>query len=429
MTIKPGSPYVAKSGDTFKTLASRAYGDEALWDIIYDANIATTISDPGSPDFYSIVPGTEVLIPKLPELKSSHIFIEERLTSPLNPEFNKNAINIIVKNQLIEIIRGKILTSLDTMVDAWEIEMAWEFGLNPKIDKFLKPFSYSESFAYAGQNLLISGLVFDVSPQKSIRGSTLTLKGFSYGKNLVDSSVKPPYEYTWSTLKDILEIQTKGHNINVYINTDTGGRFDRVTTSEGQTVFTFLSKLATQRGVLITSTPSGDLQILKIADSKSVGILEEGITPLVTEEGWRAAYSGQNRFRTYEGVGASPGWPQKTATKIDEKVKVNRYKVFRVDDTTEGNIEQAITWKQSKIIADALTIPLSVIGWYAPDGSLWQKNTIVTIKAPSLFIPENYDFLIKSVEYISENGNTARLHLVPPQVYTKEPVIEPWESI
>ena len=51
----------------------------------------------------------------------------------------------------------------------------------------------------------------------------------------------------------------------------------------------------------------------------------------------------------------------------------------------------------------------------------------MTLESPSLFVPDGFDFLIRSVEYLfSESGVTANLELVPPQVYSGEAITEPW---
>ncbi len=52
---------------------------------------------------------------------------------------------------------------------------------------------------------------------------------------------------------------------------------------------------------------------------------------------------------------------------------------------------------------------------------------MATLKSPSLFVPDGYDFLIRSVEFtFSQNGAVANLDLVPPQVFSGEPIKEPW---
>ena len=78
-------------------------------------------------------------------------------------------------------------------------------------------------------------------------------------------------------------------------------------------------------------------------------------------------------------------------------------------------------------MARALTIPFPVSGWIGPDGKVWRENTIITVVSDILSIPDGFDFLIRSVEFnISQNGQSAILGLLPPQVYTKEQVGDPW---
>ena len=70
-----------------------------------------------------------------------------------------------------------------------------------------------------------------------------------------------------------------------------------------------------------------------------------------------------------------------------------------------------------------------VSSWYGPDGKLWRENTIVTVKSPTMFVPNGFDFLIRSVEYeFTTEGATAKLGLVPPQVFTGDPIDEPWAT-
>jgi len=68
-----------------------------------------------------------------------------------------------------------------------------------------------------------------------------------------------------------------------------------------------------------------------------------------------------------------------------------------------------------------------VPSWYAPNGELWAPNTIVTVKSPTLYLDDGYNFLIREVTYdFSASGTTANLSLVPPEAYTGEEIVEPW---
>jgi prophage tail gpP-like protein len=101
---------------------------------------------------------------------------------------------------------------------------------------------------------------------------------------------------------------------------------------------------------------------------------------------------------------------------------------FQADDTKGEKLQEAADWERSRRLADGLKVSLPVDGWQVPGTKdLWRENTIVTLKSASLFIPDGYDFLIRSVEYsFSENGTVAGLELVPVETFTGEPLKEPW---
>jgi prophage tail gpP-like protein len=426
--IKPGSQYTTKAGDTYKTVAAEAYGDGALWTLVSDANLETK-SDPTSLDYLAIAPGETIIIPELAGLKRSKIktdILKIKYVPPVKADYSRNLMTLNIEGRSVKIISGRVHAAIDAMADAWTIETPWTPGEDPTLDASTKPFSYAESEIYVGDTLVGTGLLFDVGVRYD-QGRTKILKCFSYAKNAVDSNVREPYEYNSYTLDEILAALTQDLNINIYAQVETGGTFDRVTAAAGQTIFSFVAKLAAQRGVLVTSTPTGDLAILKPASTGTVGVLEEGKTNLVTS--WSADFSGQDRFHMYVSLGQSAGWGQKQSPVTDPGVPKSRYKTYTFDETTEGNIEISAEWRKSKAVADALTIRLPVSSWYAPDGELWTKNTIVTVVSETLFVPNGFDFLIKAVEYSTDDrGNTCALHLVPPQVYTKEKIIEPWRS-
>ena len=112
---------------------------------------------------------------------------------------------------------------------------------------------------------------------------------------------------------------------------------------------------------------------------------------------------------------------------IHSKVPRSRFLTFQVNETIDGDIEQAAKWRRSKQLANALTIPFPVSSWFSNEGILWEENTLIEVVSPTLSIANGFTFLIKSVEYDdSTSGKTAILGLVPPQVYSGEDLIDPW---
>jgi prophage tail gpP-like protein len=269
----------------------------------------------------------------------------------------------------------------------------------------------------------------------SMRSKTLT--GFSYTIDAVDSHVRPPYERTNVTLEQLAKEMCRSVSIGSVFEVPSGGKFARCTGHESDTIFVHLSKLATERGILVSCTTEGNMLFWRArVDSKSVGTLEEG-KPGVTA--WKADFDGRKRYHAYHCItagmpGAEPTWGQagtgktgpSTITEIDPSVPLSRFLSFRADNTTPGNIKDAARWRKNRQIIDTLTQSLPVDGWYAPNGKLWEPNTIVTVVSPTLGVPKGYDFLIRAVEFVLEDRREAVLHLIPPDAYTGKDLSDIW---
>jgi prophage tail gpP-like protein len=272
--------------------------------------------------------------------------------------------------------------------------------------------------------MIVNGFLYTVSPRLASDGNRLTLEGFSKTIDIVDSTLKPPYEINNVTLDGRVKELVTPLGIGVKVDAPMGDKFNRVTAEPTETIFGHCAKLASQRSVLISSTRTGDLILWQANKSKPVGSIQENAPPR-TE--MIASFDGRQRFNSYKAFGQTPKRNKISAVAKDNSVPKSRFITFQANEVTKGTIQGVANWRRSRQLAEALTIPFPVDSWYAPDGNLWDVNTIVTVTAPSLWIDYGFDFLIRSVEYIySQDGTTAMLELVPPQVYTGEDLIDPW---
>jgi len=402
--------YTVKSGDTLSLIAAREYGDQTLWRRIWSANQTRLRS--GDPEI--IFPGETIIIPVLPERESL------RTVSPPIEQ----GMSIVLNGRVIPIVSGRIIRTMDTGADGWAASINWQPGEDTELDSRLKPYSYTPAQAYIDNELLVSGLLYSMSAARTNDGIIKDLEGFSFTADLVDSTLKPPYESNNVTLSQIATEIVSPLGINVVFDTDTGGQFSRVTAEEGETIFAYLARLASQRGVLVSSTARGELLFTQATtDSVPVATLEED------EQGaleYRARFDGRARYNVYRAVGRSPIGNKESIAK-DNAVPRSRFLTFQADETTRGDIGEAAKWKRSKQLAEALTLTLPVADWYDPSGNLWRENTLVTVKSPTLHVPQGFTFIIRQVSYILENeGRRAELSIVPPQVYTREELVDPW---
>lgn len=409
--------YTVKSADTLSQVAARVYGDPARWPELWRANQSRLKS--GDPN--KVYPGEVLIIPEV--VKPAALSGKQA-----------DDLTILIDGLEVPAMNARIIRTMDTAADAWTTRIAWTPGQDAGLDRVTRPYGYPPAAAYIGGELLVNGLLYTVEPELTREGRTKALTGYSFTADAVDSTLKPPYERNNITLEQLAAELLQPVGIKAVFETDTGGPFDRVTANEGDKIFDHLARLASQRGILVSSTPAGDLLFLRAAtDAAPVGTIEEG-QPLA--DGYKATYDGRLRFNSYKCVTADAGlvWGDpgdiapKTQIALDNVVPRSRFLTFKTDDTTAGNIRNAAEWRRSRQIVEALALSFPVSGWYAPDGSLWRENTRVTVVSETLGVPQGFTFLIRAVEFILEKDRReTTLSLIPPQAYTGEALGDVWK--
>jgi prophage tail gpP-like protein len=409
-----GASYIIVKGDTLSGIASQAYGLPAKWRVIWDANKSTLKSD----DPNLIFPGEVILIPSIPE-------IEPLEGDDILPGESREDFAIIVDGQRLLVQSARALRTMHTAADGWNAVQLWPRD-DEELQDLVRPYAYQRAQVYVGGQLVITGQLYTPTNEASTKAYTQRLMGASYTKDVVDSSVQPPYEYRNLTIDKLAKqlVEPLGIDLVIDDGIDIGGPFERVTATASDKIFDFLAKLARQRSLLISSTPRGELLLTAAKVTQSVGSIGDELPP---GQEITATFDGAKRFHAYTVLSKRRGRKTKRATAIDDVVPRSRLTTIQADETTTGDIQKSADWERSKRLADALTIPFPVSDWYAPDNSLWRENTIVTVKSPIIYAPFGFDFMIKSVEYkYDKSGRASVLNLVPPEVYTGEPLVEPW---
>lgn len=423
----PGRPYTIVPGDNLSKIASAAYGNPREWRTIWKANKATLRS--GDPNL--IFPGEVLWLPEQnPPIEEEEETAPDRLEGKALDDFT-----VIVEGLEIPVVDGRAFRSMETAADGFSASIPWDptrqTDHNKELVAKVKPYGYKTCECYLGGELMMSGRLYAVSASIGQNGVTLDLEGWSYTADLVDSTVRPPYEAKCVTLEQRAKSMLEGFAIELDFQLDEDEAFSKVTIQPTDTIFNHLLELARQRKALITSDPKGRLVITRAnVDGGSVYTLEEGRRPLSQAA---IKFDGRARFNTYTAISQSPrkkgaNASAPTATAKDDIVPAARMYRFQADDTKGEKLQDAADWERSRHLADGLSVALPVDGWQVPGTKdLWKENTIVTLKSPSLFVPDGYNFLIRSVEFsFSEKGATASLELVPPQVYSGEKIMEPW---
>ncbi len=422
----PGIPYTVVSGDTLSDIAKQAYGDGRRWREIFKAN-ATTLKS-GDPNL--IFPGEIITIP--PNAVEQAAVLDLFADSlPVLPGKDKDDFTIIVDDLEIPVNSGRAFRAADTAATGWTAVVPFK---NPDLllSDALKPYGYQSAACYLGGELLIQGILYGTQPKLVEKELVNLLEGWSPTVDIIDSTAQAPYEAKNITLEKRARDLVEPLGIEVIFDVDDDEPFKRVTIGATEKIFSHLAKLASQRGVLITSTELGELKFTTATKTKPIGTIEEG---QAMAEIFSAKFDGRKRFNIYKALAQTPGRKRKSKKNSkfqiakDDNVPKSRTLTFNADDTTTGGMKNAANWRRSKQLADALTMQIPVSSWYGPDDQLWKENKIVTVKSETLYMPDGFDLLIRSVEYeFKDKGTTAVLSVVPPQVYTGEKLAEPWAS-
>lgn len=416
-----GKQYTVVVGDTLSGIAQRAYGRGSKWPVIYNANQTKLRSN--NPDL--IYPGEVIFIPELVDEKK----MKRDITGDTLEGREANDFTLIIDGIELPVESGKVLRTMDTAADGWTASIAWTPGADPKLDQRLRPYTYPKAYVYLGGQLVISGRLYTVEPSLESGGQRVGLEGWSFTADVIDSTTKPPYEKNKVTLEQRAKDLCEPLGISVeFEDSDAKAKnkkFDRVTIDPTETIFSHLAKIAAQCGLLVSSTIHGDLLFTRAkVSSKSVGTLEEGKSGVPV---FQCKFDGRKRFNSYRVISDSPKKSSKNSVSKDNRVPTSRFITFKADENNEGGIKDSAEWRRSKQIIEAFEFDFEVNGWHAPNGKLWEANSIVTIKSQTMWIPDGFNFLITKVGYsFSSSGASSTLTVTLPNAYTGESIIEPW---
>lgn len=72
-------------------------------------------------------------------------------------------------------------------------------------------------------------------------------------------------------------------------------------------------------------------------------------------------------------------------------------------------------------------VVVTVPGWRRPDGQLWDRDAIVYLEAPSLYMSGRM-LIVSATLQRSDRGTTTELRLMPPEAFTQLAVPEEADS-
>lgn len=261
---------------------------------------------------------------------------------------------------------------------------------------------------HLAEKSFITGWIESVAVSMSAGTRTISIGGRSKAGDLVDSSVTGPNEYSNLNLLEIAKILCKPFGLIVKTTTDVGGKFEKITVQQGETVFALLDRLARQRKVIISSSPEGEVIFTSQGTTKSKTELRQGVNILsgsatVNTTDRFSSYIVKGQNVAYLGDGEQSSGPEGESQ--DEGMKRFRPMVLMNETLSDGGSARDRAIYEAHVrLAKSLSVEIEVQGWLKEDGEPWAINELVDVDAPFLGVRKT--LLIKKLNFNKSNGGT-----------------------
>ena len=436
--------YTVKQGDTLGGIALRFLGTETRWKEIVIKNpqlaMRKRMAD-GSP---AIVPG-DILVfsrenPGVVGSSYSGAGPAAASAPGQSVALDQSAprdISVTVGGREFTGFTAYTLSLPPDSFDAFSFSSVWDAS-RAECRKAFGAFSYADCAVKMGGEVVFSGTLLPASPSISENSRTISIQGYPKCGVLGDSCLPPtafPAEFRGLSISQIARKCAEPFGVGVKVEGDEGGPFgEGVALSPSETVLSFLEKLARQRGLVISNTPSGELLLYSPVEESPSASFREGVPPFLS---CRAQFDGQKMFSHVVGMAPAGGRKdEKSASFTYENKFLTSRGILRVhcetiEDARAGTIEGATKALAARMFASSARWSLSVAGHRDARGRLYRKNQTVTVTAPDAEIYRETRLVVDEVTFRrgDSEGEVAELSLVLPGVRSGTlPESFPWEE-
>lgn len=279
--------------------------------------------------------------------------------------------------------------------------------------------------------LVITGYVDDVNSDYDANTHNVNVTGRSRLGDLVDCGAS---HKQWSVpvkLERLAADLCKPFGINVVAEVGTGEPLQKPEIELGETPYEFLLRMASYRGVLLTSNKQGDLVITRAGKARTGTALVLGENILRAG----ARKSKRERFHTYNVIGQHGGYSDEsfgedvahiTGLSIDKAMRQGRTTYIDHDNLTRHDAKCLAEYERNVRYGESQAITYTVNGWRHKDG-LWLPNRMVNVVDPYNEI--NEERLIAHVTYImGDEGELCELEVMPREALDTVALPEPQDE-
>jgi len=281
--------------------------------------------------------------------------------------------------------------------------------------------------------LLISGIFLSETFRDSAKKLSTPFGGYSLPGVLEDCQIPTsiyPLESNGLSLREIAQKLVRPFKLQIVIDSSVRSRmnqvYDKTTANETQTISSYLSELASERNIILSHTPKGELLFTQANTTKKpimdFNLPEGGSIP---ETKMQLSFNGQRMHSIITVVKQADldgGNAGQSSVKNPFVPFTFRPKVIVQNSGDDNNtLEVAKNALASELKNVKLTV--TVDRWDI-DGKTITPNNLISVIAPDLYLYSKTNWFIESVNLLGDNKKeTAVLNCVLPEVFNgKTPI-------
>jgi prophage tail gpP-like protein len=281
---------------------------------------------------------------------------------------------------------------------------------------------------YIGDEKVLTGEVEIPAFRVTVNSVSQTLGGRSKTYLLEKSEILPSIqkEFIQMTFDKIVDTVAKGFGLSSSVQSGVtiGAPFAKAAVNDGETPFSFLTRLARERACLIGKDGNGNVLIMKAVESEPVASFT--ITPeflaFLGVDSLDFAFDTTKIFGSYIGKATGPNDANITET-VESNVLMQRsIKIINFEDGTAGNIGTMTAWEEQRSVREFAPNSIPFPSWLNPNtGKRWKAGQFITLKCPDAMIIQDQIMMIDSIKFTESNGRrVAELSIVPEETYIEK---------
>jgi prophage tail gpP-like protein len=298
-----------------------------------------------------------------------------------------------------------------------------------------EPSHYHQVSVEHNGELLITGFVLSQKMSSQSSKQLSSISGYSLTGVLEDCQIPPelyPLQSDGRTLREIAQRLMGYFGIDIVIDTNVAAKvnsvFDKTTASETTTIKQYLTSMASQKNIVLSHTPKGELLFTQARTQKEVSWHFTNDMPNTSME---LTFNGQpmhSSITLQKQASAEGGNAGEVTIRNPYVPFVKRPKVKSQSSGTDNDTGDAARKALSEELKN-ITLVITTSQWEI-GGEIVKPNNVIAVTNPEIYLYNKTNWFVESVSLKgNEKQTTATLTCVLPEVFNEDEVINIFEEM